>query len=206
MRLGRLASFALAATLLAGANANAATKPPALQPHKGEAVHGQPATHKFIFANAGNGWRFMLGPGHRPNAMLWFYRNHPKPSMNGAAVSITCQRATGQQAMLVAIRDKPSFPAGKDNATIAVGPVSHSLMLDVRHHSGMLILAGQGIAPGAIARAMGALPVGQQDDIEITVKGLPLIAVPVPDIRADATMAGSICAAWTKAHKKSAAP
>jgi len=165
-----------------------------------------PRTDKFIFADAGSGWRFMLGPGKSPHAMLWLYRGHPKVGMTSPAISIVCQRATGQQAILIAAPDQPSALPGKVSATIAVGSVSHSIGLVVGHRAGVMTLTSSGTAPGAIARAMGALPVGQQDALRVSVPGLRTISMPVADIREDVTMASKICGAWTRSAGRRTAP
>ncbi|WP_174501916.1 hypothetical protein [Acidiphilium sp. C61] len=165
-----------------------------------------PKTNKFIFADAGSGWRFMLGPGKSPHAMLWLYRGHPKARMTSPAISIVCQRATGQQAILIATPDQPAIPPGRVSAMISVGRVSHSIGLVVGHRAGVMTLTSSGTAPGAIARAMGALPVGQQDALRVSVPGLRTISMPVADIREDATMASEICGAWTSDASRRSGP
>lgn len=160
------------------------------------APHGQNGgKHHFVFSVAGNGWHFVMGPVKQKAEALWLF--HGRPGVTPIAVSLTCRRATGDQAIIFVIRHPAHAMHGIVNADLSVAADTHPLKLRARTRNGQVILTSVSLAPAAIARAMGAIPLGQQADMTVHIAHMTEISIPVPAIRPASRAAAVICAGWS---------
>jgi hypothetical protein len=164
------------------------------------AASAQKSPTKIIISTAGNDWHFIMGPAGSPIEGLWFY--HGSPGHSKDAISISCRRATGDEAILfdVLVKGQAKTTDRLVQTNINVAGHAHSLTMHERdqgHHH--IVLYAVGTAPAAIAYAMAALPIGQVADITIHVPGLGIFSAQVPTLRSTAQATGQICAAW---HQK----
>ncbi len=146
---------------------------------------------KYVMDEAGNGWKFLMGPAGAPKEALLFYR---MPDRAGG-VSIVCRRGLSD-GVIVKMRNGSEPIKKPTNMTIAIGNDRHDLVMRPGPENSLIF---QGPAGIAMLNAMASIPEGRKADFTVSLPNGSVVAqILTPSISRFPYAAEKICSEWTK--------